>query len=396
MNFSICMLSTLILFFTSTAVVGQDFLLLDNYPKYEEIRNSYLRKSLTGKDIDEINKIIKSADKVLKSKLPSVTYKTTIPASGDKHDYFSLAPYFWPDSTKKNGLPWIRKDGEVNPMTRVGDQVEKETFFKAMKSLKWAYFFTQNKIYSDHANKILNSWFIDPNLKMNPNLNFGQAVPGENNGRPAGMIEWSGFGGVLHAVQMFDKMGVLSKSNKDGINIWLLQYIDWLKTNPISIKEDKAGNNHGTWYDNHVIDILLYLNKVDEAKQRLNTITKQRIVNQIAIDGSMPEELKRTKTYNYTVMNTQAFINLAVIGNRFGIPLYEYKSANSNSIKSSVHFLKPYIKEQKWPYKQIAQIETSKAVNIIQKSAEYFDDKDLQAFIAKNQLPQTSITQILN
>src|SRR6478735_5687074 len=57
----------------------------------------------------------KQADELLNKKPISVTDKAFTPASGDKHDYMSQAPYFWYDSTKPNGLPYMRKDGEHNP-----------------------------------------------------------------------------------------------------------------------------------------------------------------------------------------------------------------------------------------------------------------------------------------
>ena len=48
-------------------------------------------------------------------KPPSVMDKGVTPPSGDKHDYMSQAPYWWPDPTKPDGSPYIRKDGERNP-----------------------------------------------------------------------------------------------------------------------------------------------------------------------------------------------------------------------------------------------------------------------------------------
>ena len=57
----------------------------------------------------------KQADKALKAGPFSVMDKKDVPPSGDKHDYTSLAPYYWPDPTKPDGKPYIHKDGEVQP-----------------------------------------------------------------------------------------------------------------------------------------------------------------------------------------------------------------------------------------------------------------------------------------
>jgi len=55
------------------------------------------------------------AEKALLLSPPSVMDKPRPAASGDPHDYFSYGPYWWPDPAKPDGLPYIRRDGEVNP-----------------------------------------------------------------------------------------------------------------------------------------------------------------------------------------------------------------------------------------------------------------------------------------
>ena len=59
--------------------------------------------------------LIADVDKLLTKGPYSVMDKKQVPPSGDKHDYVSQGPYWWPDPTKADGLPYIRKDGLVNP-----------------------------------------------------------------------------------------------------------------------------------------------------------------------------------------------------------------------------------------------------------------------------------------
>jgi hypothetical protein len=49
----------------------------------------------------------------------SILDKTTLPPSGDPHDYWHPAPYWWPDPRKADGLPYVKKDGERVPGTRL-------------------------------------------------------------------------------------------------------------------------------------------------------------------------------------------------------------------------------------------------------------------------------------
>ena len=60
-------------------------------------------------------RLIREADAMLSAGPFSVTQKTLSPPSGDKHDYRSVGPYWWPDPEKPDGLPYTRKDGQVNP-----------------------------------------------------------------------------------------------------------------------------------------------------------------------------------------------------------------------------------------------------------------------------------------
>ena len=59
--------------------------------------------------------LLKDADAALKAGPFTVMAKKRLPPSGDRHDYMSFGPYWWPDPSKPDGLPYIRRDGERNP-----------------------------------------------------------------------------------------------------------------------------------------------------------------------------------------------------------------------------------------------------------------------------------------
>lgn len=69
------------------------------------------------KDVkDEVDSLVEDANKILNTGSFSVTFqKNKIPPSGDLHDYVSQAPYWWPDSSRPDGRPYIRRDGRINP-----------------------------------------------------------------------------------------------------------------------------------------------------------------------------------------------------------------------------------------------------------------------------------------
>ena len=305
-------------------------------------------------------KVLQEADTALREGTYSVMQKTQTPASGNKHDYYSIGPYWWPDPTKPDGLPWIRKDGKVNPATREGstDFETKGQMFDSTQALALAYFFSDKKKYGEKALELIKVWFLNEDTKMNPNLNFAQGVPGENAGRGIGIIEFADITKVIAAIEIleFNKMIDIKTSNE--LRIWFTEYAHWLQTSENGVFEKNTKNNHGTHYDTQLIHILLFLNREEEAKQILESVKTERIAKQIKPNGEQPLELARTKALSYSTMNLKGFTELAVLGKKLGVDLWNYKNKNGATIKNAFEFLKPYAKGEKvWDYQQIGDVD---------------------------------------
>ena len=329
------------------------------------------------------HQLVKDADRALTEGPFSVMNKKLVPPSGDKHDYLSLAPYWWPDPSKPDGKPYIRKDGRVNPETR-GDYVDytqKDHFFDNVNTLGYAFFFSDDQRYADKAIQLLHTWLVDPATKMNPNLNFGQGVPGSVTGRPFGIIEFGGIKNVLTTLEILKYRKVLNAEMEITIQNWLKEYANWLETSPIGQAERATKNNHGTHYDVQLTEILLYLGEEEKARQLLESVKLRRIASQIEPDGSQPEELARTKSFSYSTMNLGGFIQLARLGVYCGVDLWNFETRDGRSIRKAIDFLIPFAKApQQWKYEQITRIEEAvpSLVRTIGLAAWQFGDQRLQ------------------
>ncbi len=325
------------------------------------------------------SRIIADADIALNKGPFSVTHKTGVPPSGNKHDYMTLAPYFWPNPDTPDGLPYIRKDGEVNPETRNNytDYVELDEFFGAVDVLGEAFYYSGDKKYADKAISLIRAWFIDPATKMDPHLNYGQGIPGHVEGRPFGIIEFGGIGGILSTMELLKNENVLDADTEIGVSIWLSEYSNWLQTSELGIMESTRTNNHGTTYDVQLYNILLYLGEIDQVCRLMETITKNRIDNQIEPDGSQPHELLRTKSHSYSITNLSAHTRLAVLGKKVGVDLWNYESPEGGSIKKAYEFLIQYLSADKeWEYQQISSLSASKVrfANLLLEAGKEFDE----------------------
>ncbi|HQW85446.1 MAG TPA: alginate lyase family protein, partial [Ferruginibacter sp.] len=208
--------------------------------------------------------LLKDADKALKFEPVSVMEKTNIPPSGDKHDYMSLAPYFWYDSTKPNGLPYMRKDGQTNPEVKAyKDKEYQPKLCEYVQTLALAYYFSENEMYAKHAANLLRVWFLDTATRMNPNLNFAQSIKGKNDGRGAGLID------TRHYVKLVDGINLLkgSKSwkqeDEEGMKKWFAEFLNWMQTSKNGKDEMNAKNNHGAWYDAQRLALALFIDSTN-------------------------------------------------------------------------------------------------------------------------------------
>jgi hypothetical protein len=301
-----------------------------------------------------LKQVIADAEKALKFKLETVMDKPQTPPSGDKHDYMSQAPYFWPDPSKKDGLPYIRKDGQRNPESYDGhsDAPRMGRMAAAAESLALAAWFTGKDGYAERAAELLRAWFLDSETRMNPNFNYAQAVPGVNTGRGTGMIESRSVIPAMDAASLLAGSQHWSAVDQKGMEAWMAAFLEWARTSPNGKAEAAARNNHGSFYDEQIVAMALFLGQTDLAKQTLEGVKTKRISVQIKPDGSQPLELARADSFGYSRFNVMALCNLATMGAHVGIDLWRYEAPGGGSLRKAIDFLLPYVEEpeKEWPY----------------------------------------------
>ena len=172
----------------------------------------------------------KAAEKYIKMSPLSVTAKKKLPPSKDPRDYMTLSPYWWPDSTKTDGLPYIRKDGERNP--EVYEYPERENanrFGDAAYCLGVLYYITGKEVYAKACADHLRTWFTDPKLGMNPNMTYAQSVPGMKNMRGSGFIDSRRFSRALGVAKLIESSKSWTASDKKKLDDWATAFCYWME-----------------------------------------------------------------------------------------------------------------------------------------------------------------------
>jgi hypothetical protein len=325
------------------------------------------------------------ADRLLKLKPASVLDKTRVAASGDRHDYFSFAPYWWPDPEKPDGLPYVRRDGERNPDSRNGtDSAAFSRTCTAVETLGLAYYFTGDERYATKAATLARVWFLDPATRMNPNLQHAQAIPGITPGRGIGIID------SRNLVELIDGLALLAGSpawtEKDdaAMKSWLAEFLRWLVQSKNGRDEAAAKNNHGTWWDVQAAALALAVGRADEAKKILAEVPAKRIARQIEPDGRQPHELARTRSLAYSCFNLEAFLLLARLGEQVGIDLWHHPTTDGRGLAAATRYLAPYLDPAvEWPRKDLDAKNRTRILPLLDEALRHLDDRELRALFDK-------------
>ncbi len=319
----------------------------------------------------------KKADQLVAAgRLYSVIDKTQVPPSGDKHDYMSQGPYWWPDPSKPKGLPYIRRDGEQNPEIKtLSDAAAMDDMVGDSETLALAYFFIGDEKYAKHSSALIRTWFLDPKTRQNPNLNFGQGIPGISSGRGIGLIETRDLYRVIDAATLLERSGSWTKADQDRLKRWFAEFLKWMTTSPLGIDEADAPNNHGTYYDVQILSYAIYTGQKDLARKQIET-SRARIRSQIEPDGHQPHELARTLSWDYTNMNLLGFFTIARLAEHLGVDLWNFE-IDGRGIRKAFLWELPYLRDEKvWPYKQIKERKFSNSIAILRIAARKFGNPD--------------------
>jgi hypothetical protein len=324
-----------------------------------------------------VDRLVRSADHWLGLGPWSVVDKTRVPGSGDKHDYMSLATYWWPDPTTKGGVPYVRKDGQVNPErnTDAFDFVRLDNMSEAVNALGLAYYLTGRAPYSDHAAAALRAWFIDAATRMNPNLEFAQGIPGVTPGRAEGVIDTMRIARLLDAVELLRGAPAWTTADETALEAWCTRFMDWLRTSKIGKAEENAANNHGTWYDVQVSRYALFVGRPEIVRAVAEAARQRRIAAQIEPDGRQPKELARTNTLDYSLFNLRGFFNLATLATAAGVDLFGFRTGDGRSIRKAVDYMVPYADPARpWPGQQIAPPKRDDFMELLRRAGVVYGD----------------------
>lgn len=293
-------------------------------------------------------RILSAADRYLQEQPITVTASRARRSAGGLHDYFSEGDYWWPDPKNSNS-PYIRRDGMSNPANFNAHREAMVRLSLIVPALTAAWELTGKRQYADHASKHLNAWFVDPTTRMNPTLQYAQAISGITPGRGIGIID------TLHLVEPARAATLLKSAGKlnggEAIQKWFADYLEWMRTSKNGGEERDAKNNHGTCWVLQAGEFARFTQNTDVmawCRERFKTVLVPR---QIAANGSLPLELARTKPYSYSLFDMDVLCGIAQSLSTKADDLWNFATPDGRGLRKLMEFMYPYIKDRSaWPF----------------------------------------------
>jgi hypothetical protein len=294
-------------------------------------------------------RIIAAATKAVEQSPVTITSFPTTRSAGGLHDFFSQADYFWPNPKDPNG-PYINRDGQSNPENFDEHRKVMVAFSIQMPALTAAWLLTNDHRYAQKACDHLRAWFVAAATRMNTNLQYAQAVQGVSTGRSYGIID------TLHLVEVaraasFLMDGMLGARDGAAVKAWFESYLDWLSKSDPGMKERDATNNHAFCWALQVSEFARLAGDEAARKEVYRRYREILLPNQMAVDGSFPLELARTKPYSYSIFNFDVLAGLCQSLKGLAPDPFSFHFADGRGLCKAAEFIYPYLKDKstwKW------------------------------------------------
>ncbi|EJD39569.1 chondroitin AC/alginate lyase [Auricularia subglabra TFB-10046 SS5] len=301
---------------------------------------------------DAAQSIVAWADALYNQGPWSVTYKNIAAPTGDKHDYMSWAPYWWPDCSNVGNkteltpqqiwvtCPYKDRDGQFVPDVRL---INDTGAFAGMSDAVFyntlAWQITGKEAYAKKAVTDMRTWFIDEDTFMNPNLNFSQVHrgPGVQKGDHCGVLDMKTISKVGSAILLMRKAKFAGWTADDDtkFNSWAKQFIGWLETHPFGHDEGTAPNNHGTYFYNTMVTCQILTGNMTGARHYLDRYFTTQYLNQIDANGEQPYEVVRSRRYHYRAYGLGATIINAKLAQYIGYNVWNLTTSKGGTIQKA-------------------------------------------------------------
>jgi len=317
----------------------------------EALRSAIIRKEAWT--LDSVRRLRADAERRSKEGPWSVTTERPQGIAMDIHEFYSEAPYWWPQDGDPKA-PYVRRDGQTNPNRFMANKNALVSMSDAVFSLGTAAYLLDDQRYAQRAARDINTWFLNPKTRMTPHLEYSQTIRNFNNGAGAGIVEGRVFVRAIQGMEFLAQTGYWDAKEQAAVRKWFQDYLTWLTSSNNGNSEKRAGNHHATWWTAQVAAISTFVENDTQQKAAFNYYRDHIFPRQIKPDGSAPREESRTRGLWYSAFNLEAMTTICRIAQLDGVDLWNVHAKGNADIVTVLEYLEPYLSDPKrWTKEQV-------------------------------------------
>lgn len=289
-----------------------------------------------------VEALTQSADKLLSGPPASVTDKPSSRFSARANDYQSLAKYYWPNPDSADGLPYLRRDGDINPECYSDDFDYLRLVGLSEKTVLLAVtaYLLDDRQYGDGARHLLETWFLDEHTRQTAHFRYAQTRPGtQTEGNWPGIVEARFLIYVTEAIRLLFEGGFLDRKTFQGLQSWFGELLDWMLQSSQGENARKADNNIGFWTDLQCVIYAAFCEREALASRILHERIAPRLRRQIESDGSLPHELMRAHPHDYVAFSLVAMALISRAGENEGTALWSQPQGDGRNFQMAHDWL---------------------------------------------------------
>jgi len=321
----------------------------------EPIHSAILRKEPWT--LDAVRRLRAEADKRLREGPWSVTSDHPLGVNLDPHDYYGEAPFWWPDPANP-AAPWVRREGHVNPDRVVADKNALNATCDSIFTLGAASFLLDDARYGQHAARLINAWFLNPKTRMNPNLEYSQAIRGVNEARGS-TIDGRLFIRAVQGMEFLAQSGQWDAKESAATHKWFEEYLRWMMRSKIGNDDRSSGGHRASWWTAQAAAIATFLDDAATEQMAFSYYRDAIFPRQAAAAGPGRSDEERARPLSYSAFNIEAMATTCRIAQAQGVDLWSAQSKNGTTLAAVIAPLIPHLADRKkWDREQIADFET--------------------------------------
>jgi hypothetical protein len=314
-----------------------------------------LRSAITRKEAwtqDAARRLRAEADRRLNQGPWSVAGERPPGLILDPHDYYSEAPYWWPNPDDPFG-PYLLRDGHYNPDRFTANRTALNLMSDTVFVLGTAAYLFDDERYTQRAERLIQTWFLSPKTRMNPNLEYARVVRGVSAGRPSGILEGRALIRAIEGMEFLARAGNWDPKDQAAVHKWFEDYLRWLMQSKSGAEEKARGNGQSAWWTAQVAAVAAFVQDETAQKTAFSHYRDHVFPRLSKTDNVVPRDDVRA-----SVFDLEGSTVVCRIAELQGVDLWGLHGANGSSIATLINSVEPYLSDPRlWSRDQATDVE---------------------------------------